>query len=136
MSTVTQDPRVLFAKDHPEMSQSAISRHFGLSRERIRQVFEVAGYTHPRPSQKIPRVSRVCGQPDCQTSFQARAKESTVNCPAHRGKLVKRFPRVQVTCDSCGKVAPRRATLIKEGQKLTFCDNKCQGRWLGRQNKR
>ena len=136
MPASATDPRVEYAQAHQDLTQTAIAEHFGLTRSRIGQIFEAANYTHPRISQKLPRVSKECAQPECHETFQALPSERLVNCAAHRGKPSRRVARVEITCDACGKVTKRRATLIREGQTLTFCDNVCQGRWMGKRNKR
>lgn len=128
MPVTTEDPRVVYAKAHLDMSQAAIARHFGQSRERIRQVFETAKYDHPVPNQRVARESRICGQPDCGRSFMARPKEPLVNCPDHRGLPTRTAPRITITCDECGKTQPRRASLVHSD--LTFCNQICHGRWL------
>ena len=79
MAVNTEDPRVEFARANLGKSQAEIARHFGVSRQRIKQVLDEAGHTHPRFSLKIPRESRSCLQPGCGETFTARPKETRVN---------------------------------------------------------
>ena len=132
----TQDKRVRYAMSWPEESMASIGRHFGISRERIRQVFEQAGYRHPPFSSAVLRENRTCVQIGCSTQFLARPKERLGNCPDHRGQSIRRTPRVTITCAACGKRQERRVTLIRSPTGLSFCNNQCQGAWLGRRNRR
>ena len=136
MAVNTEDPRVQFARSNPDKSQSEIARHFGVSRQRIKQILDAAGHTHPRFSQKIPRESRSCRQPGCGETFMARPRETRVNCDQHTGQRSSRTIHIQVICDECGKAQMRRASLLRPDQVLAFCDKVCQGRWLGKKGKK
>tara|TARA_R110002110_G_scaffold43035_2_gene134321 strand:- start:255 stop:665 length:411 start_codon:yes stop_codon:yes gene_type:complete len=136
MAVNTEDPRIEFARANQGKSQAEIARHFGVSRQRIKQILDAAGHTHPRFSQKIPRESRSCLQPGCGETFTARPKETRVNCDQHTGQRTRRAAQVQVICDECGKTQMRRASLVRPDQPLTFCDKVCQGRWLGKKTRK
>ena len=135
MAVNIEDPRVAFARANQGKSQAEIARHFGVSRQRIKQILDAAGHTHPRHSQKMLRESRSCGQPGCAETFTARPKEVRVNCDQHTGQRTRKTPQVQVSCDECGKTQMRRASLVRSSQSLAFCDKVCQGRWLGKRVK-
>ena len=132
----TQDRRVRYAMDHPADSQASIARQFKISRERIRQIFEQAGYRHPPFTRTVQRETRTCAQIGCSTQFLARPKQRLATCPEHRGQPIRRTARVTITCAACGKRQERRVTLVRSPTGLSFCNNKCQGAWLGRQNRR
>lgn len=136
MAVTIEDARVEFARANPDKSQAEIARHFGISRQRVKQILDAAGHSHPHHSQKIPRESRSCLQPGCGETFTARPKEVRVNCDQHTGLRTRKTPQVQVICDECGKTQMRRASLVRSSRSLAFCDKVCQGRWLGKQVKK
>ena len=71
---------VRYARNHQEMSQPEIANHYGLSRQRISQVFQEQGYTHPRHARKVTTEQRECRE--CGASFQFKPYRRRVRCDA------------------------------------------------------
>ena len=101
----TQDRRVRYAMDHPADSQASIARQFKISRERIRQIFDQAGYRHPPFTRTVQRETRTCAQFGCSRQFLARPKQRLANCPEHRAADISKPEGVEIrptSSNSCG----------------------------------
>ena len=132
---MSEDPRVTYGREHPDMTLQEIADHFGLtSRERVRQVFRDGGYRHPSHIRTAVTETRVCYWPGCRKTFVSPVNKIRKSCDTHIGsQRPATAERITVSCEVCGKTQTRTASNAKT-RALFFCGNACQGRWLGQQN--
>ena len=104
--------------DNPRQTLQQMSREFNVSREWIRQILKA----HHRPTRHISQaqLDRIC--PVCG----GVKEEGSRICMKCWNKSTHR----DYTCADCGKKFKRLISAAKRN-KHHFCNNKCQGHWLG-----
>ena len=131
---MSEDPRVTFGRANQELTLQEIGDHFGVTRERIRQVFAINSYKHPDHTRTAATEERFCHWPGCRRRFIAQVASSHKSCDVHRGTGRPRTAqRVTVVCAACG-LAREVLKTYADRRSIFFCDKRCQGKWLGQGN--
>jgi len=117
-------------RNNPCATLQVIGDEVGLSRERVRQILKKEGLTTAHYIESPYKFfCPECGKP-------TRWKFCNKQC---RDKYLY----IPVTCDNCGKINYRlqSTVLYRVKNKLNlynghyFCNKRCQGQWMGKQNK-
>lgn len=112
-------------KQNPAMTLESIGIQVGVSRQRVHQILLKEGIlTH-----KDPPTCDGCGivlHPSVKRPYiHPNGNRYCVSC---REQMVYGI----YTCADCGsEVRRRRKSVLRTKPKLIFCDNKCQGHYLG-----
>jgi len=80
-----------------------------------------------------PKLVRYC--PVCGHEARVRSRFCSDECEATSNQHQRDSHRIWLQCDACGRWFQRLLSeykkSLKANSKYTFCDNRCQGRWLG-----
>ena len=105
------DPRVAFAKAHPEMTLRQIGAKFGVTAERIRQLCTAADYKHN--SRIARRRIQTCAVPICDTkSEEPLVPSAHFQCDRHRNWDPTANPATHIVKD----LLPGAAVRLKNHQ--------------------
>jgi len=119
----TRTEAVRLGREHPDMTMTEIGRRLGVSRERVRQIFDKANIVRP------VRRRRCLDCNNLATSSHA------LRCAFHQWAR----HHITVQCNYCGRwfSITRRvwnARIPERGYsepKVFYCNRTCMGRWLG-----
>lgn len=118
---------ITFAKDNPCFNRSEIARHYGLSRERVRQILSKSKINTRTQHITLPKT-RYCQCGNIITTKSVRYCDECRNVP--------------LVCSQCGTLFSRHITYIKRVYtnpkykgKFVFCSQRCEGKHLCSLNK-
>jgi len=123
---------VALRQSDPKMTLQAIGndKEVGLSRERVRQILNDEGL--PSSGIDARRIIRYCIQ--CGKELKGKIKSfCNKDC-------ISAYHNNTFVCEACGKTFTRpKSYNIRKGvlqSPIRFCNRKCLGAWMGRQNKK
>jgi len=129
---VTRNAAIVeMAAQSPAPGLADIGREFGITYERVRQILKRQGF------KKVPH-----GHEHAMAAAKCRCgNRKSVN--ALRCRACTRAPRVVGPCAECGAEVRRKLSEVINNMRSTgkstshlFCNRTCQGRRLGKRNKR
>lgn len=122
--------RILELREHgPSISNTKIADVTGVTKAWVGFVLNREGLLPARR----PKLVRYC--PVCGHEARARSRFCGDECSAINNQHRRDSHRIWLQCDMCGRRFQRLLSeykkSLKANSKYTFCDNRCQGRWLG-----